>query len=337
MIKLDERSIVYVACPALKKTGGTELAHQLVAELNSQGVEAYIYYYDWDNNGSSGINDEFRKYVSVFKVYDDILDNGDNLIIVPEINITLLDKFNELKKAIWWMSVDNYKKNNGIVNASHYYGIFKALKMLLGGRIGLRQKLIPKECIHFYQSWYSKVFLESNGIENLYELSDYINDIFFSEDSSKITKENIVLYNPKKGFSFTRKIIDKLVQQNVNLRCVPVENMSTEEVRNLLGKSKVYIDFGNHPGKDRFPREAAISGCCILTCKKGSARYQQDVCIPEEYKFKDEDKNIDSIISTIKICVNDYENKVKDFEEYREFISKEHESFTNNVSKIFVE
>ena len=30
------------------------------------------------------------------------------------------------------------------------------------------------------------------------------------------------------------------------------ENLTTKQVKELLLKSKVYIDFGNHPGKDRY-------------------------------------------------------------------------------------
>ena len=43
-----------------------------------------------------------------------------------------------------------------------------------------------------------------------------------------------------------------------DLRWVPLIGMTTEEMRSCMSKSKVYIDFGNHPGKDRIPREAAI-------------------------------------------------------------------------------
>lgn len=37
MLKLNNNSIVYVACPAKTKTGGPELLHQLVYKLNKLG------------------------------------------------------------------------------------------------------------------------------------------------------------------------------------------------------------------------------------------------------------------------------------------------------------
>ena len=33
----------------------------------------------------------------------------------------------------------------------------------------------------------------------------------------------------------------------------------TTTLRDLFGSSKLYIDFGEHPGRDRIPREAAAS------------------------------------------------------------------------------
>ena len=106
-----------------------------------------------------------------------------------------------------------------------------------------------------------------------------------------------MLYNPKKGIEFTRQLIEAAP----DLNWVPLENMSNEEVRGKLKTSKVYIDFGDHPGKDRFPREAAISGCCVITGKRGSAAYD-DVPIPEDF---------DGYRSTIKAEKNKFIEDVR--------------------------
>ena len=65
---------------------------------------------------------------------------------------------------------------------------------------------------------------------------------------------------------------------------IPIQGMSSIEVANLLESAKIYIDFGNHPGKDRLPREAVLSGCCIITNSKGSAKNSVDICISKKYK-----------------------------------------------------
>ena len=68
MICVNERSKIYVVCPYYNKTGGTELAHQLVYTICKLGGNAEITYYG-DKNTQKEINPAFMKYV---KTYVDI-------------------------------------------------------------------------------------------------------------------------------------------------------------------------------------------------------------------------------------------------------------------------
>ena len=111
--------------------------------------------------------------------------------------------------------------------------------------------------------------------------------------------------------------------------------MTNEEVLNLLLKSKVYIDFGTHPGKDRIPREAAMCGCCVITGKRGSAKYYEDVPLRDDFKFDDKEENIDKIIDKINLCLENYEEQNKNFDEYRKGIIGEEEKFEEDIKKIF--
>jgi glycosyltransferase involved in cell wall biosynthesis len=111
--------------------------------------------------------------------------------------------------------------------------------------------------------------------------------------------------------------------------------MTPAQVGEHLRMAKVYIDFGNHPGKDRIPREAALSGCCVITGRNGSAAYQKDVPIPENYKFYDGIKQADEIIEMIRSIFNNYEKVNIDFDSYRTIIRKEKETFTKDVKNIF--
>ena len=65
--------------------------------------------------------------------------------------------------------------------------------------------------------------------------------------------------------------------------------MSRAEVREALCKVKVYADFGSHPGRDRMPREAALCGACVLTNRRGSANFAEDVPLPTLYKLDQDD------------------------------------------------
>ncbi|MBQ2559925.1 MAG: hypothetical protein II565_05000, partial [Fibrobacter sp.] len=115
-----------------------------------------------------------------------------------------------------------------------------------------------------------------------------------------------------------------------------LQNMTTEQVKETLLHSKVYIDFGNHPGKDRFPREAAMCGCCVITGKRGSAKFFEDVPIDNEFKYDESAKTIPLIISKIRECLNNYETESSKFNGYREFIKGEYQTFQDDVKSIFI-
>lgn len=332
-MRVEKNTVIYVGCPAFNKTGGTELAHQLVKTLLENGKNAYILYYDTNKIGDNSlINPAFTKYVSEYVTLNQVDDKEENILVVPEIRIELLSNFNKLQKAIWWMSVDNYLKNNGFMNAVKFYGFLRAAKLLLTNKIALFERNLNNQTLHLYQSEYARLFLESKGVTNVARLSDYLNDTYLntSEVSIKERKDN-VLYNPKKGIVFTQKLIKAAPQFN----WIPIQNMTTDEVRELLLTSKVYVDFGNHPGKDRFPREAAISGCCIITDKKGSAKNSVDICIPESYKFEDVSSNIELVTLKIKDCLDFFEKNIQSFDSYRESILSEKKVFENDVKTLF--
>jgi hypothetical protein len=88
-----------------------------------------------------------------------------------------------------------------------------------------------------------------------------------------------------------------------------------------LKRAKVYIDFGNHPGMDRLPREAAMAGCIVITNKEGAAYYDEDVPIPSQYKIETFD--VEKIHALLKKSIENYEERVHDFDAYREWISQQ--------------
>ncbi len=314
---------IYVACLAHRHTGGLTLAHQLCYELVKQGFSAKMfYYYGYGQTKSNPVNENYKKYnleyVTKFE------DSDDCILVVPETNVNLLRKVKKAKKIIWWMSVDNYFKT------------LKSKRYLLEDFWGLRRYNIKNnDIIHFAQSYYAIDFLKKQGINvsNIKYLSDYLDSEFLNE--SKVyyskAKENIVLYNPKKGWDFT----SELIRQSPEIQWFPLENLTPSQMKEKLGTSKVYIDFGNHPGKDRIPREAAIMGCCVITGKRGSARFHEDVKISQEYKFDDKFENISIIKNCILECFNNYELKQKDFDAYVQMIINEQKKFQDDVSLIF--
>jgi hypothetical protein len=110
--------------------------------------------------------------------------------------------------------------------------------------------------------------------------------------------------------------------------------MSREQVIDTLKKSKIYIDFGYHPGKDRFPREAALMNNIVITGFTGSAMFYNDIPIdPLKYKFNLDQPQLAA--NRIKDCLKNYNNDIIDFNLYKNIILNQKEEFTNQVKQIF--
>jgi hypothetical protein len=325
IVPLSKQSRVYIAAPANLATGGPELLHQLAHKLRLRGISACMYYLPANHPGP--VHSSYQAYgVSYAR---EIEDNKDNLLVVPETMTNLLDGFKEIRKAIWWLSIDNYF----VEQETRYGKINRYLLSKFGSQryVGFNRELRSID-YHFYQSEYAKHALLKLGIKSLAPLSDYLNRDFLQIETDLSEKENIVAFNPKKGRRFTKKII----KQATDIKFVPIVDMTRAEVVALLQKAKVYIDFGHHPGKDRIPREACVLGCCVITSKKGSAKYHEDVPIKDRYKFRDTRINARAIAERIRDCFVNFEECSKDFSSYRAIINAQEEVFDQEIDKLFV-
>ncbi len=309
--------MIYIVCPSKYATGGTELLHQLCVEICSHNIDVAIVY-DGDMTDSPIIN-KFSCYK--VRVEKTIVDDKNNILIIPETAMRFLLKYRKIQKVIWWLSVDNYAPNKKEKTYAEIC-IYKIIDCIV--------RLYDRKCIHLVQSEYAKKYVEFvHGIDNssILYLSDYISKEYFRDMDRDSIRENIVLYNPKKGLDFTNKLISK----GAKWKWIPLINLSKEEMKLLMNKAKVYVDFGNHPGKDRIPREAAISGCCVITGIKGSAKYYEDVPIPSCAKFDQDKENIDVIINYILRCMDNYDNEIEKYDEYRTIIKSEQLKFKKDV------
>lgn len=179
--------------------------------------------------------------------------------------------------------------------------------------------------MHFYQSHYAQCHLYSKGFSRVLPLSDFINTDF--QISSNFQKEDIILYNPSKGYHFTREIIKKMPHREF----IPLNGMTRNQLVDVMSKAKLYIDFGHFPGKDRLPRETVFSGCCLITGKLGASFYYEDVPIDESYKFETSKANIRAICNKIDYILNNYDKCIKDFDVYKIRIMREKEIFYNEI------
>lgn len=294
---------VFIVCNAYLKTGGVEAVHQLVEQLTMRNIDTYIFYLEKEYSMNESVPEIYKKYGA--KVVSEFIDAEDSVLIVPESFLGIRNWCTKGQVAIWWLSVDNASRMD-------------------------YQELLNENIIHFVQSFYAKKYLaDTLGIESYY-LSDYISSSITEcgdEHRETSVRNNVCFYNPKKGYEYVKELI---ARTNNRFEWVPITGMDPEQVARLLCTGKVYIDFGNHPGKDRIPREAAYCGCCILTNKKGSAEFFEDVAIPEKYKF-DEDDNYEKVIDQIEYMIQNYDSVKEEFYPYIEKISREKSVFGDEV------
>ncbi|MFN8438392.1 MAG: hypothetical protein U0V72_12245 [Cytophagales bacterium] len=341
MIKVEKTTKVYAYCPSNVVTGGAELLHQLISTLNKNNIESYIVYFD-DNN--SKIPNDYEKYN--LKIAKEIDDNPKNIVVFYE---GIFEKTKLIKNAqilLWWLSVDNFylasRKHLSLLDYFSWnwkYGFIVIARRL--GHLILKRKnyffnnislkqIKELNALNCYQSEYAQFYLNKKGFKETFPLTDYINTEFITS-KNPVNKERKILYNPKKGINYTRKIMKLLP----NEKWVALENMTRDQLKNELQTSMLYIDFGFHPGKDRIPREAVLSDCCIITGRQGSANHFEDVCINEFYKIDEKKIAISKVRDRIIQILNNYNSHIENFELYKKRIIKEKEVFEEEVKYIF--
>jgi hypothetical protein len=315
---------VTVCCPSSIVTGGPEALHQLVDALRSFGHDAHIAYYPFD--GSFECPEPYRRYnAPQARLTDDI---GD-LVIVPETATYLLLGIRNADVGVWWLSVDNYlgkvRKPEAVDLLAQTWRLLRRRKLPIWRMRGFR---------HFAQSQYAHEFLSRSGILAPL-LSDYLGAEHLERPAILLadgSRRDIVAYNPRRGLDRTRR----LREANPDVTFVPIEEMTNREVRNLLATAKVYVDFGNHPGKDRLPREAAIAGCCVVTGRQGAANNGEDIPVSDEYKLCDAtDAYIRAFTPLVQSIFADFPGHASRFAAYRQAIISEPDIFRGQVLAIF--
>lgn len=327
--------MVYICAVEGLESGGPELLHQLAFVLNQLNVKTKMAYLA---NGfpirivPSQVIPLYGDYVSETEFDMEVMDRGENIVVIPEIAFDLVEQFQYATKVAWWMSVDNYR---GILQREYGFSDEEMQTIECLDYYNFRNR---NDVIHLAQSYYAVDFLHHDmqvDMDNIGYLSDYINDSYFKMDFQTIDNErkNIVLFNPKKGGERLKKLIDATAGE---IGWVPLENLTREKMQLYMMIAKVYVDFGNHPGKDRIPREAAISGCCVITGMHGAAKFHEDVPIPNKYKVDDlEDLDVSHVRDLILDIFEHYDERIDDFEEYRTMIRGEKEKFIKDAMNLF--
>lgn len=311
--------IIYILAPAQFATGGPELLHQLGKRLRAAGLDARMYYHPADHP-----NPVHSNYVEYQLPYEtELIDAVENWLIVPEIFTHELFRFQKIRKAVWWLSVDNYfwhLRGWRFLNYAQFRWLGRQNYWGFDARL-------RKVDLHLVQSTYAAAVLSKHGIENAAFLSDYLHQSFLEIQTDLALKKPWVAYNPKKGKHFTQTLLKNMP----DVTFVRLENMSRTEMVEALQRCKLYIDFGQHPGKDRIPREAAVLGCCVLVNRKGAAGNEVDMPFDVAYKLPE---NVQLVAGKVREILTNFEAHQKHFHGYIADIKQQEERFDAEVAAL---
>ena len=319
------------------RTGGPEALHQLVSTLRGLGEEAFLVAHPATAE---------KTRVGQYEIYDapeaaTVIDAPGNIVVVPETYIEDVFGYKYARKMVWWLSIDNsltfmaerlWRRTPGGIIDKTRATIVPFLRMWKNGdspkQLGERSDIV-----HLVQSSYAWSFIASrlNTIPSL--LSDFTPHSEFGRPDESKRNPRLVTYNPAKGADIIEAV------KNIcdpNIQWLPIQGMTRAEVINALQRCGIYLDLGHHPGKDRMPREAALSGALTVVARRGSGAYFADVPIPWEHKITPDDAEVAKTAGVLPVLMDNLEREVRKQDAYRNAILSEQDRFTKEVADVFI-
>jgi hypothetical protein len=329
---------LYILSPSNYCSGGPELLAQLAYKINCLIPNSVKVYYPLFNSSSfkTPVPVEYFYYIKNEYVVE-LIDSEDIFLVIPESMVYLAKYYPKSKKIIWWLSVDAFYECNGLISFhafDHYKNFINYFRSKIKSFLIFNSRVISVNYLkntfemHLVQSEYARIHLNKLKIYKIFDLYDYINSALISIHPP-FPKENIILYNPKKGFDNISKIksIDKINNW------IALEGMNIAQLKKMFSSAKLYIDFGPHPGKYRMPREAVINGCILLTNQEGSAANCKDIPIENRFKINLKVTSNFQVLDRINYLLKNYDREIINFERYRSEILLQEKEFDSQVKE----
>jgi hypothetical protein len=304
---------IQVVCPSNAITGGPESLHNLASLLGSIGETAEIVYHPFSTSGNPP-----EEYIHYGVNSGLISDEQGVLVILPEVLCFEAKRFSRSVVAIWWLSLDNFRERK----YNNWRDTFRYVKKCLSGQRPWTGARALKKYLHFSKSFYDLIYLQECKISP-FKLTGpiavgYVREI--KRIDPTVCRRNHILFNPKKG----KRVIERLAACCPEFVFTPLADYDQTELISRYRESKLYVDFGHHPGRERMPREAVACGCCLITGVLGSAKNSIDIPIPEKFKLNDQDKFFtDRFRSVVKYVFDSFPTATRELDAYRFEIENE--------------
>lgn len=315
-------ALVFVS--SLAMTGGPMAIHQAAAACLAQGADARILY-SWRSKsvprvGSDG-RGRMRRRLFGAKIPDALQAYGvphseyihpDDHIVLPEARLDLALWLLENGFAnvhFWWLSVDNFP----LSRVNH-----------LNVRRMIHQ--VHNAC----QSAYAMDFVKAHGARSAYMLTDYTQLPDFAQAPPPLAARQFdIAYLPKKAHG-ARDVIARLEKR---FKLTRIEGLDRQGVLDRLCDTRIFLDLGHHPGKDRLPREAALCGGVPMVRYAGAASHATDVPLPEPLLIPTEDFfDEETLAARIEAVLDDPDRFTGALDAYRDTIRSEKAAFEAEIA-----
>lgn len=224
----------------------------------------------------------------------------DDLLIFPEIYFELLQTLQNQgykNTVLWWLSWQKFP-----IEKIEQLDFAKNLHA----------------STHIFQSEYARAQAQVFGYDGLL-VSDYTVDTDI-KPVDWVERTYDICYLPRKAIG-----ADALINEiNSHYNVAKLDGLSSEETLEIVANSRIFIDFGTHPGKDRIPREATMLNCIPIIRNAGAAKVLQDVPIPDYLKpATDLFLLKDHLVNLIRIVIENHQNILSELIPYRSLIANE--------------
>lgn len=316
---------IFVLCPSRLVTGGPEALHQLCDALNARGADAQMVYVRkrkrWRVRRKGGgildlrirrergfAHDPAMRMPAAYSHYGiklaaEFNPTAEDYVVIPEAAMHFLPLVGEATPIIWWLSVDNIA------------GGFSEILELRNGR-----------ALHYVQSRFAADVAHALGFEVSGLLTDYISRSH-SDMHRAEGERNGVAYNPRKGLPYLEKLRPHLAGVPLH----PIDKMTPRQVAQLLRSVRVYLDVGDHPGRDRLPREAALAGAVVISSEIGGASRQEDMPVGDEFKFSKKNETLEGVAQKVRAAIARFDEASANQDGYRHWVRGQQVEFGRQV------
>jgi hypothetical protein len=314
---------IAIATPIGVETGGPEALHQLCSKLRILGFNAYLYPIPGTENATP-----VERYKNYNAPIDTSLDSK-NLLIVPEI-VPEMIKFSK-RSIIWWLSVDNSPLNRysqkELLDFRHKNRNQNTdvQKVQSPDETEFWEVFFSNNVYHYAQSYYAKNTLKSKFQLSSKMLTDYINNDytlkFWTRNKSQISFG-------LKGSEHFEYFKNSLVNHEV----VRIVNFTRSEVIENLAKTRLFIDLGHQPGRDRMPREASLLKAHVMLNSAGAGDVFRDAPLSKKFKIDLENKEL-SLLKILSYLNRSPKPSLSQIA-YRRWVESQERTFENEVKNL---